>query len=189
MAFLLKQGEGRAVALYSRCADEVYCQAELLLLLQRTPPGAKVVGFYDVDKEFHVGLFMKAYKGRENEINQMVETVRREGFNFDETNFQGVGIMRLVPGVDQPSPTPREEAERAETLQATIEHYLPDFVKGVQNAAASSGKAKSPILVLHQDAFAAGYHKDEYLLLGMAIKYAGLHGVEVAIHGKNHETF
>jgi hypothetical protein len=39
--------------------------------------------------------------------------------------------------------------------------------------------------VLHQDAFAAGYHKDEYILLGLAIKYAGLHNVAVTIIGKN----
>jgi hypothetical protein len=45
------------------------------------------------------------------------------------------------------------------------------------------------ILILHQDAFAAGYDDDEYLLLGMAIKYAGLHGVQVQLIGTNHETF
>jgi hypothetical protein len=42
---------------------------------------------------------------------------------------------------------------------------------------------------MHQDAFAAGYDEDEYMLLGMAVKYAGLHGVEVTFIGKNHETF
>ena len=44
-------------------------------------------------------------------------------------------------------------------------------------------------MLLHQDAFAAGYHDDEYTLLGMAIKYAGLYGVMVTVGGKNHETF
>ena len=34
-------------------------------------------------------------------------------------------------------------------------------------------------MLLHQDAFAAGYQKDGYMLLGMAIKYAGLRGKEV----------
>jgi hypothetical protein len=29
-------------------------------------------------------------------------------------------------------------------------------------------------VILHQDAFAADYQEDEYALLGMAIKYAGV---------------
>jgi hypothetical protein len=29
------------------------------------------------------------------------------------------------------------------------------------------------LVLLHQDAFAADYQEDEYMLLGMAIKYAG----------------
>jgi len=49
--------------------------------------------------------------------------------------------------------------------------------------------AKHSTMVLHQDAFAASYHDDEYTLLGMAIKYAGLHGVVVTVIGRNHETF
>jgi hypothetical protein len=44
-------------------------------------------------------------------------------------------------------------------------------------------------MILHQDAFAAGYDNDEYTLLGMAVKYAGLHGVRVMVIGSNHETF
>jgi hypothetical protein len=33
--------------------------------------------------------------------------------------------------------------------------------------------------------FAADYQEDEYMLLGMAIKYAGLRGKEVRVIGKN----
>jgi hypothetical protein len=40
--------------------------------------------------------------------------------------------------------------------------------------------------VIHQDAFSVEY--DEYELLGMAIKFAGLYGREVRIIGKNRET-
>ena len=39
-----------------------------------------------------------------------------------------------------------------------------------------------------QDAFAADYQEDEYKLLGMAIKYAGLRGKEVRVIGKNRNT-
>jgi hypothetical protein len=42
--------------------------------------------------------------------------------------------------------------------------------------------------MLHQDAFAAVYQDEEYRLLGMAIKYAGLPGKEVHIIGENRAT-
>ena len=42
------------------------------------------------------------------------------------------------------------------------------------------------ITIIHQDGFAADYN--EYELLGMAIKYAGLYGKEIHIIGKNLET-
>lgn len=41
-------------------------------------------------------------------------------------------------------------------------------------------------LVIHQDGFAGDY--DEYELLGMAIKFAGLCGKEIHIIGENRET-
>jgi hypothetical protein len=88
-------------------------------------------------------------------------------------------------GVDCPSPTLHEEEERIAVLRATVEKYLPEFAKGVARAK----EDKDSTMLLHQDAFAAGYHDDEYTLLGMAIKYAGLHGVTVTVHGRNHETF
>jgi hypothetical protein len=42
--------------------------------------------------------------------------------------------------------------------------------------------------LIHQDAFAAEYQEDEYALLGMAIKYAGLRGKEVRVIAKNRST-
>jgi hypothetical protein len=59
---------------------------------------------------------------------------------------------------------------------------------GVAEAAKDSG-TEGAVMVIHQDAFAAGYDVDEYALLGMAIKYAGLLGVGVSVTGKNHESF
>ena len=43
-------------------------------------------------------------------------------------------------------------------------------------------------LIIHQDAFAADYQDAEYVLLGKAIKYAGIFGKEVHIIGRNRET-
>ena len=44
------------------------------------------------------------------------------------------------------------------------------------------------LVLLHQDAFAADFQEDEYTLLGMAIKYAGLRGKEVRVIGKNRSS-
>ena len=41
------------------------------------------------------------------------------------------------------------------------------------------------VVLLHHDAFAAAYQDEEYRLLGMAIKYAGLRGNEVYIIVEN----
>ncbi len=95
---------------------------------------------------------------------------------------------RLKMGAESPSPNMHEEESRVATLEATIEHYLPDFVRAIETAVEDGGGDKAP-LILHQDAFAAGYDEDEYTLLGMAVKYAGLRGVTLNIIGKNHETF
>ena len=70
-----------------------------------------------------------------------------------------------------------ERMQRESSLIATIRRKLPEFAK----ACADDTKLVS----IHQDAFAADYQEDEYALLGMAIKYAGLRGKEVRVIGKN----
>jgi hypothetical protein len=72
-----------------------------------------------------------------------------------------------------------QELEKRETaLRIAMERMLPDFVK-------SCRESDEP-LIIHQDAFAVDYN--EYELLGMAIKFAGLCGKEVHIIGKNRAT-
>jgi hypothetical protein len=68
--------------------------------------------------------------------------------------------------------------KREKALRMAMERTLPDFVKSCEEDV-------GPLLI-HQDAFAVDY--DEYELLGMAIKFAGLCGKEVRIVGKNRET-
>ncbi len=47
---------------------------------------------------------------------------------------------------------------------------------------AIAGAKDSPKLIVHYDSFAAEcYDGDEYTLLGMAVKYAGLQGVNIEI--------
>jgi hypothetical protein len=63
--------------------------------------------------------------------------------------------------------TEHELEKREKVLRMAIERTLPDFVK------ACTENGGEPLLI-HQDGFAADY--DEYELLGMAIKSAGLYG-------------
>ncbi len=62
-----------------------------------------------------------------------------------------------------------------------IEKDLPEFVKMCRDPGA-------PAVVIHQDAFAADYQEQEFKLLGMAIKFAGICGKEVRIIGTNRST-
>jgi hypothetical protein len=80
--------------------------------------------------------------------------------------------------------------QRESSLIATIRTKLPEFAKHprifrlVDEACADDAE----LVLLHQDAFAADYQEDEYVLPGMAIKYAGLRGKEVRVIGKNGST-
>jgi hypothetical protein len=109
------------------------------------------------------------------------------------------GHWKLRFGVDCPSP---DIEDSVAVLEALVPYYLshvaPDFNAAMQKAVADakdsdmdlsspkSPQQKPPTLILdHQALFAAGYDGDEYTLLGMALKYAGLHGVNIEISGRN----
>ena len=74
----------------------------------------------------------------------------------------------------------KELAEKEAALKAEIESLLPDFATTVRDDA--------DVVIIHHDSFAAAYQEDEFALFGKAIKFAGLHGKEVRIIGKNRET-
>jgi hypothetical protein len=76
--------------------------------------------------------------------------------------------------------TTDERMQRESGLIATIRRKLPDFAKACAD--------DTELVLLHQDAFAADSQDDEYLLLGMAIKYAGLSGKEVRVIGKSRSS-
>ena len=71
-------------------------------------------------------------------------------------------------------------AEKERALTAEIETLLPDFAR--------SCRGSEDVVIIHQDSFAADYEDHEYTLFGKAIKFAGLHGKEVRIIGRNRET-
>ena len=73
-----------------------------------------------------------------------------------------------------------ERMQRESSLIAIIRAKLPDFAKACAD--------DREHVLLHQDAFAADYQENEYTLLGMAIKYAGLRGTEVRVIGNNRST-
>jgi hypothetical protein len=77
--------------------------------------------------------------------------------------------------------TNEERMQRESSLIATIRTKLPEFAKACAN--------DTELVSLHQDAFAADYQEDEYMLLGMVIKYAGLRGKEVRVIGRNRSSF
>ena len=79
-----------------------------------------------------------------------------------------------------PKISDEELKQREAALSAEIRRLLPDFVRSCRN--------NEDMVIIHQDSFAADYQQDEYALLGMAIKFAGLHGKEVRIVGTNRET-
>ena len=87
---------------------------------------------------------------------------------------------RLRIGYSHSTMTNDERMQRESSLIATIRKKLPEFAKGCAD--------DTELVLLHQDAFAADYQEDEYVLLGMAIKYAGLRGKEVRVIGKNRST-
>ena len=70
--------------------------------------------------------------------------------------------------------------QRESSLIATIRKQPPDFARRCASDVET--------VILHQDAFAADYQEDEYMLLGMAIKYAGLRGKEVRVIGTNRSS-
>ena len=84
---------------------------------------------------------------------------------------------RFRVGSSHSTMTNDERMQRESDLIATIRKTLPEFAKACAD--------ETDLVLLHQDAFAADYQEDEYTLLGMAIKYAGLRGKEVRVIGKN----
>jgi len=68
-----------------------------------------------------------------------------------------------------------------ENLKKIVEEKLPKMKELVESSSADA-------VILHQDAFAGDYQEEEYLLLGMAIKYIGLSGKTIEIIGTNRDT-
>jgi hypothetical protein len=79
------------------------------------------------------------------------------------------------------SGSPTDLARKEANLIAVVEKILPDFARTCR-------APDTPIVIMHQDAFAADYQEEEYRLIGMAIKFAGICGKEVRFHGKRNSV-
>jgi hypothetical protein len=79
------------------------------------------------------------------------------------------------------SGNPTDLARKEANLIAAIEKMLPEFAKACR-------APDTPVVIMHQDAFAADYQEEDYRLIGMAIKFAGICGKEVQIVGTNRRT-
>jgi hypothetical protein len=77
--------------------------------------------------------------------------------------------------------TTTELAVKEAKLIAAIEKMLPEF-------AAACRAPDTPAVLMHQDVFAARYQEEEYRLVGMAVKFAGLYGKDIQFTGRNRET-
>ncbi len=66
-----------------------------------------------------------------------------------------------------------KEQNKQKMVEA-IEKKLPDFVQMVKTT-------KDEAIVFHQHAFASDFQDEEFKLLGMAIKYAGIYNREITI--------
>ena len=76
MPYLLREGEGKGVALYSRCEDVLLAQAELLSLVDQIPnehKGKPVYGYLDVDPSFSISTFKRAYRGRSADYRKLMD--------------------------------------------------------------------------------------------------------------------
>lgn len=73
------------------------------------------------------------------------------------------------------------DEDRIDTLKGLIEIYLPNLVEAVTKAV--TNKASTLVLTpdLYEDEFTPQHHFHSYNLLGMAVKYVGLHGLQCQI--------
>lgn len=95
MAYLLREGKGKGIALYTRCEDVLLAKAELLLLKERIErdtryDGKPIYGVLDVDPSLSISEFKKSYRGdsagyrRLMELRQLILT---NGWSYLEVSI------------------------------------------------------------------------------------------------------
>ena len=88
--YIMREGTMPAVAIYTRCEDELLCRAEVLRLLGQVPlkrPVQRVLAYYDVDPTFTIGQFKAAYRGRNRDYQRLMDArakIIAEGWPYAE---------------------------------------------------------------------------------------------------------
>jgi len=120
--YVLAQGEGKAVAIYSRCEDPLLARAELLLTAEELRGGrlsvesvarpvsgalplnlrrAPIWGFYDADPTFTIEEFLDAYRERDkfDRLMGKLAWLRANGWKFKMAPSKETPYIRHVSDI------------------------------------------------------------------------------------------
>ena len=94
MAYLLREGKGKGVAVYTRCEDVLLAKAELLLLKERLEKdsqydGKPIYGFLDVDQKPSISEFKRSYRGNSADYRRLMELrqlIITDGWSYPEVS-------------------------------------------------------------------------------------------------------
>ncbi len=94
MPYLLREGEGKGVALYTRCEDVLLAKAELLFLKERLEKdsrydGKPIYGFLDVDQRLSISEFKRGYRGDSASYRRLMEfrqLILTDGWSYPEVS-------------------------------------------------------------------------------------------------------
>ena len=95
MGYLMRPGTKPGIALYSSCEDVLLCQAELMVLLGKTPNDGKVVfGYYDVVPSMTISRFKRGYRGRPADYRSLMvhrQDILANGWPFPDMGEESEG--------------------------------------------------------------------------------------------------
>lgn len=120
--YVLAQGKGKAIAIYSRCEDPLLARAELLLTVEDLrggrlsvksvvrrasgalpldPHRAPIWGFYDADPTFTIEEFLDAYRERDkfNRFMGKLAWLRTNGWKFETVPSRETPYIRHVSDI------------------------------------------------------------------------------------------
>lgn len=122
--YVLAEGEGKAIAIYSRCEDPLLARAELLLTMEEAREGrlgseaviqpaprrdilslnlhrAPIWGFYDADSTFTIEEFLDAYRERDKfaRLLDKLAWLRANGWKFNHTPSKETPMVRHVSDI------------------------------------------------------------------------------------------
>lgn len=118
--YILAEGEGKAVAVYSRCEDPLLARAELLLTVDEMRRGglskeavirgrggmpdlcrAPIWGFYDTDLTFTIEEFLDAYRQSDkfSRLLSKLGWLRTNGWRFKPVPGKETPMVRHIPDI------------------------------------------------------------------------------------------